>query len=298
VDVFGAVEAGGTKFVCELAAADGTPLAATRIPTTSPGETLGKVLDFFSAQTAQHGRLRAIGVAAFGPLDLHPGSPTYGHILATPKALWSHTDLRAPFLQRFACPVAIDTDVNAAALAEAMQGAGRGCDTVVYVTVGTGIGGGACIGLRPLHGATHPEMGHIRVMRHPLDQDFHGTCPFHGDCLEGLASGPAIRARHGMALDELHDVEKAIAVTGFYLGQLAISAILLLSPQRIIFGGGVMQHAALLPELRRVAAQLLNGYAGLGGLDALNALIVAPGLGERSGIVGARLLAQGVALQH
>jgi fructokinase len=290
--LFGAVEAGGTKFVCEVATADGTPLAVARIPTTSPAETLGKVLDFFSTQAAQHGELRAIGIAAFGPLDLRRDSPGYGHILATPKPQWSHTDLLAPFAQRFGCPVAIDTDVNAAALAETLQGAGRGCDVVVYVTVGTGIGGGVCVGQLPLHGASHPEMGHMRVLRHPRDQVFAGTCPFHGDCLEGLASGPALSARYGKALDELDETQEAVAVAGFYLGQLASTAILLLAPQRVIFGGGVMQHAALLPEVRRAAVQLLNGYAGLGDAHALEALIVAPGLGERSGIVGALLLAQ------
>lgn len=290
--LFGAIEAGGTKFVCEVAAANGSILAASRIPTTSPAETLGQVLEFFSENANQHGDFGAFGIAAFGPLDLCRDSSTWGHILDTPKPQWSHTDLITPFAQRFGCPVAVDTDVNAAALAEALQGAGRGCNTVVYVTVGTGIGGGVCVERRPLHGALHPEMGHIRVLRYPLDTSFAGTCPFHGDCLEGLASGVAIKARYGMPMDQLPATQDACKVLGYYLGQLATSVILLLSPQRVIFGGGVMRNAALLNEIRQVAAELLNGYAGLGDRAALETLITEPGLGERSGIAGALALSQ------
>lgn len=294
---YGAIEAGGTKFICEVTDADGTPLAAVRIATTTPDETLEKVVRFFATQQQALGALAAIGVAAFGPLDLQPGSPTFGHLLKTPKPHWSHADLVSPLRTTLGCPVTIDTDVNAAALAEALRGAGQGCSCVVYITVGTGIGGGACIDGHTLKGALHPEMGHIRVVRHP-DDAFRGCCPFHGDCLEGLASGAAIAARLGGPLDESGDDDMARIVrdhAGNYLGQLATNCILLLSPQRIVFGGGVMQQRTLYPAIRATAARLLNGYAGIGHSDgALEGLIVPPGLGDRAGITGAYLLASQV----
>jgi fructokinase len=290
--LLGAIEAGGTKFVCAVAQAAGEILAETRIATTQPGTTLGAALDFFAAQAARFGDYAAFGIAAFGPLDLRQGSPAYGRLLETPKPGWSHTDLLAPFTRRFGCPAAIDTDVNAAALGEALHGAGRGCGTVAYVTVGTGIGGGVVIDGRTLKGALHPEMGHIRVPRHPHDLDFAGTCPFHGDCLEGLASGTAIRSRYGAPLDGLPPQHEAFQVAGHYLGQLAVNVLLLLSPERLIFGGGVMRNPALLTEIHNVSAGLLRGYAGMGrSADALQGLIVTPGLGERSGITGALALA-------
>lgn len=288
--LYGAIEAGGTKFICEVADAGGAVLAQERMATTSPRATLAHAVDFF----ARHGaRYAAFGIAAFGPLDTRRASPTYGHILQTPKPQWSGTDLIAPFAQRFGCPVHVDTDVNAAALAEATSGAGRGCELVVYVTVGTGIGGGVCVEGRSLPTALHPEMGHIRVLRHPRDAQFSGLCPFHGDCLEGLASGPAIVARFGTNLDQLRADHDAVELVGYYLGQLAASVILLLSPQRIVFGGGVMAAPALLTAIRNSAAVLLNGYAGSGDAAALAEVIVAPGLGARSGIAGALALAYG-----
>ena len=290
---YGAIEAGGTKFICELTDADGTPLAATRINTTTPNETLAQVLQFFTTQQQTHGSIKAFGIAAFGPLDVHRNSPTFGHVMATPKPQWSNTDLVSPLRQHFGCAVGIDTDVNAAALAEALHGAGQHCNNVVYVTVGTGIGGGVCIDGHPLKGALHPEMGHIRVLRHERDKNFAGCCPFHGDCLEGLASGPAIAARYGKPLDQLADTSEAVEAIGYYLGQLASTCILMMSPQRIVFGGGVMQQQDLYPVIRRTALQLINGYVGIGANDpTLQQLIVAPGLGERSGIVGAFALAK------
>ena len=289
---YAALEAGGTKFVCAVGDASGKILAEARIATTTPAQTLGAVVDFFASH--QHGGYSGMGIAAFGPLDLHPASPTFGRIRASPKAQWSQVDLVAPFATRFACPVAIDTDVNAAALAEAALGAGRECNTVVYITVGTGIGGGAVIGGRTLRGAQHPEMGHIRVARHPFDRDFPGVCPFHGDCLEGLASGPALHARYGVAPELLPPGHAAFTIVSHYLAQLAVNVILLLAPQRVIFGGGVMERAGLLDAVRAATGQLLNGYAGLGAsADALTPLIVAPGLGTRAGITGALRLALG-----
>ena len=291
--LLGAIEAGGTKVVCAAARAPDEILAETRIATTTPAETLGAAQRFFDSVAAELGAFAAIGIATFGPIDLRASSPTFGRLLATPKPGWTDADLVAPFARRFGCPVAIDTDVNAAALAEAIHGAGRGCGIVAYVTVGTGIGGGIAVDGWTLKGALHPEMGHVRVVRHERDREFRGVCPFHGDCVEGLASGPAILARHGTSLDLLPAGHDARRVIGYYLGQLATSIVLLVSPERLVFGGGVMSGASLLHETRAAAAQLLNGYAGLGpDADSLERLIVAPGLGLRSGIIGAIALAE------
>lgn len=291
--LYGAIEAGGTKFVCAVARSPQQHLAELRIPTTSPAATLDAVQDFFAVQQQQHGPLAAIGIASFGPVDVRPASPCFGRILATPKLQWSHTDLVGPLQQRFACPVAIDTDVNGAALAEAQLGAGRGCDTLVYVTVGTGIGGGICTQGRTHKGRLHPELGHLRVLRHPDDRDFAGSCPFHGDCLEGLASGPAIVARYGAALDALPPGHPAFTHVSYYLGQLVSTLILTLAPDRILLGGGVMQQAALFQLLRGVAQDLLNDYAGLGDAAWLEQNVCAPALGQDAGITGALLLAAG-----
>lgn len=293
--LFGAIEAGGTKFVCEVVNTNNTIVATTRIPTSNPADTLKEVIAFFAQQETSSDGYAAFGIAAFGPLDLQFGSPNYGAILNTPKKGWSQTNMLTPFVQRFRCPVAIDTDVNAAALAEEHK---DGSSPVVYITVGTGIGGGVCISGDTLQGNLHPEMGHIPVLRHELDQDFAGICPFHGDCLEGLASGAAIKERWGTSLECLGENHEAFQIVGSYLGQLAVNVILLLSPKRVIFGGGVMSNYTLITEIRQTVLNLLNGYAGLGGSkSALNELIVLPGLGERSGIEGALLLAKKINLR-
>lgn len=292
--LFGAIEAGGTKFVC---AAGYGPLEIAQqwrvlIPTSTPATTLAAVVEFFEHVRERVGPLAGIGVAAFGPLDIDRRSRTWGSILNTPKPGWSDVSLVAP-LARFECPVGLDTDVNAAALAETRFGAGTDVDSLVYVTVGTGIGGGAVVAGRTVSGMLHPEMGHIRVRRHGGDGNFPGTCPFHGDCLEGLASGPAIRARWGEKLAALPDAHPGIEIIGDYLGQLAATVMLLLSTRRIVFGGGVMSER-LLPYIRRAAERELAGYlpvaARAGGFDRL---IVAPALGEHAGIAGAMVLAAG-----
>lgn len=289
----GAIEAGGTKFVCALGRGPKDTVAEARIPTTTPAETLGAVVEFFAGAQALHGPAASFGVASFGPVDLERRSATWGRLLTTPKAGWSDADLVEPLWSRFGRPVAIDTDVNAAALAEHRWGAGRGLDSVTYVTVGTGIGGGAVVRGRTVAGFLHPEMGHVRVLRDPRDVGFAGTCPFHGDCLEGLACGPAVRARWGASLAELGPAHEAYAILGNYLGQFAATLALVLSTHRIVFGGGVAADGALLPEIRTVAARLLNGYLPLGrAAPSLDDYIVAPGLGGRSGIAGAFLLAE------
>ena len=290
--IYGAIEAGGTKFVCVLARSIDDVVAETRIPTTTPETTLAAVIEFFDSSQRILGKIDAFGIGAFGPVDLRNDSPTWGCILDTPKQGWSGADLVRPLVARFACPVAIDTDVNAAALAEVRYGAGRDCKSLTYVTVGTGIGGGVVVDGRSLQGMLHPEMGHIRVRRDSRDREFAGVCPFHGDCLEGLASGPAIQARWGAALDQLAEDHVAYQIIGNYLGQLAANIALMLSSERIVFGGGVMSNGRLLRHIRRTTHDLLNAYLpharNAGWLDQY---IVPPGLGDRSGCCGAIELA-------
>jgi fructokinase len=289
--LYAGIEAGGTKFVCVVARGIDEVLEEIRIPTTTPAETMGEVVRFFVDARARHGSFAAFGIGTFGPVDLRPGSPTWGCLLDTPKTHWSGADLVRPLVAAFECPIVIETDVNAAALAELQYGAGRGCRSLAYITVGTGIGGGAVIDGRPLHGLLHPEMGHVRVQRDPRDLTFAGTCPFHGDCLEGLASGPAIRARWGASLDELGDGHVAFDIIGHYLGQLAATITLVLSSERIVFGGGVMQSAALFPPLRRAAEKMLANYLPTCRADWAERHLVPPALGDRSGRVGAISLA-------
>lgn len=291
--LYGAIEAGGTKFVC--AAGYRAPEIPDGwrevIPTTTPEATLGAVVAFFERIRKEAGAFTGVGVGAFGPVDVDPRSPTWGTLLATPKPGWSGVSLVKP-LSHFG-PVVIDTDVNAAALAEARFGAGAGVDSLVYVTVGTGIGGGVAVGGRSIGGMLHPEMGHIRVRRDPRDEGFAGVCPFHGDCLEGLASGPAVLARWKAELRSLPGDHPGIEIIGGYLGQLAATIALMLSAQRIVFGGGVMSDQRLLPHIREAAHRELAGYlpveARAGGFARL---IVAPVLGGQAGIAGALLLAE------
>ena len=254
--------------------------AETSVPTTTPAETLGRVVDFFRAHADS---VAAVGIACFGPLDLDERSPTFGFVTTTPKPGWARADVRGAF-RALGVPVALDTDVNGAALGEHRWGAGRGLDPFVYVTVGTGIGGGAIVHGRPLHGLTHPEMGHVLVAREPGDA-FAGACPYHGRCLEGLASGVAMRARWGMAPELLPADHEAWRLQARYLalGVVAIAAVL--SPRRIVLGGGVMRAAGLLDRVRREVVHALAGYL-------VAPELVAPALGERAGVLGAVALAQ------
>lgn len=291
--LYGAIEAGGSKIVC---AAGYSPTeipddARALIPTAAPGPTLAAVVEFFESIERKHGTLAGIGIAAFGPIDLDRRSATWGRLLATPKPGWSGVNIAAP-LERFGCPVAIDTDVNAAALAEATLGAGAGLGSLAYVTVGTGIGGGLILGGQTVKGLLHPEMGHIRVQRDSRDAGFDGVCPFHGDCLEGLASGPAVAARWQMRAEDLPQQHPGREILGGYLGQLAATIALMVSCERIVFGGGVVTGGGLLPCIRRSASRWLAGYLPIearpGGFDGY---IAAPGLGGCAGTAGALLLA-------
>jgi fructokinase len=285
----GAVEAGGTKFVCAVGDDSGSIHTEARFPTTTPLETLAQVRDFFKESGAS---LSSIGVACFGPIILDKRSPNYGFIGATPKVGWSHVDMVGTLERDFACPVGFDTDVNGAALAEQRWGAGRGADNLVYLTVGTGIGGGVLIDGVPLHGLTHPEIGHIRPRRHALDATFAGVCPFHGDCLEGLASGPAILARTGSELRGLDPAHAQWQVQADYLGQLCAHLVLTVSPQRIIMGGGVMNEERLFAMVRARMLHWLGGYVDCSEiLSGIDRFVIAPGLGSRSGVLGALRLA-------
>jgi len=291
--LLGAIEAGGTKFQCALARGCEQILVSQRIETREPAATLHEVLAFFEQHQLTYGAIDAFGIGAFGPLDLDPESNSYGRILSTPKQGWSDADMLGPLRRRFGKPVAIDTDVNAAAIGELERGAGRGLRSLVYVTVGTGVGGGAVIGGSTLRGLMHPEMGHISVQRDRRDHEFPGVCPFHGDCLEGLVCGPAIRERWGTQLEALSPEHEAWSIIGNYLGQLMSNLTLVLSCERIVLGGGVMSSGALLPHVRASTRAWLNRYLPPAVLRGdLQQYIVAPGLGERSGIMGALSLAR------
>jgi fructokinase len=285
--LFGAVEAGGTKFVCAIGDENGQILAELRFPTTDPASTLAVVRDFFGERRGAFGALSAIGVASFGPVILDRQSAKYGFIGNTPKAGWSHVDVVGMLAREFSCPVGFDTDVNAAALAEHRWGAGRDTANLVYLTVGTGIGGGVLVDGAPLHGLMHPEIGHIHPRRHPLDVSFQGICPFHGDCLEGLASGPAILARCGADLSCLDAAHVQWAMQADYLGQLCAQLVLTVSPQRIILGGGVMAQARLFPLIRQRTLHWLGGYVDRSEiLTDVHHYIVPPTLGARAGVLG------------
>jgi fructokinase len=294
--LFGGIEGGGTKFVCVVGRGPDEIVAETRIPTTTPEATLSRAADFFRAEGARRGGLAAVGVGSFGPVDLREGSATWGYITTTPKAGWAQTDVAGRLGQDLGVPVAFDTDVNAAAIGEARWGAAQGLDTFIYLTVGTGIGGGGLQGGQPMHGLVHPEMGHMLLPHDRSLDPFPGVCPFHGGCLEGLASGPALLARWGQAAESLPADHPAWALEARYLALALVNLVTTLSPQRIVMGGGVMEQAHLFPLIRKEVVARLNGYIRAPEiLDAIDAYIVAPGLGSRSGRLGALAMAERLA---
>jgi fructokinase len=290
--LYGAIEGGGTKFVCAVAEAPDRILERATVPTTDAGATLAECVDFFVAAENARGPIAAFGFGCFGPIELAPSASGFGRLLTTPKPGWAGTDLLAPLRAAFAAPIALDTDVGAAALAEWRLGAGRGAGSLAYVTVGTGIGG--AVAPRDPAGSRlmHAEMGHLPAARDPRDAGFPGVCPFHRDCIEGLASGSAIRARWGSDLEALPADHAGRFVVARYLGQLAASIALLTSVECIVFGGGVMANGALLPLVSTAMLEYLNGYLPpLSDPERAAAYLRAPGLGKDSGIVGAILLA-------
>jgi fructokinase len=280
--LYGAIEAGGTKFVCAVGNEAGEIVERVTIPTLTPNETMPQVVDFFRQY-----ELKAIGIGSFGPVDLNMQSPTYGSITTTPKLAWRNYPLLKVIEDAFFVPVGFQTDVNAAALGELHFGAAKGFDSCLYLTVGTGIGGGAVVNGNVVQGLSHPEMGHIYIRRHPNDS-YEGKCPYHRDCLEGLATGPAIEERWGKKGHELEDKEEVWEMEAYYLAQALAQYILILSPQKIILGGGVMKQTQLFPLIRQNVQDLLNGYVELPNLESY---IVPPGLGDNSGITGAFVLA-------
>jgi fructokinase len=288
--VFAGIEAGGTKFVCGVGSGP-DELKTIQFPTTRPGETIGRCIAFLreSAWTP----IAAIGIASFGPVDLHPDSPSWGHITTTPKAGWRNTDLAGPVREAFGIPVGFDTDVNAAALAEHRWGAARDVNDCVYLTVGTGIGGGAICGGRLIRGLLHPEMGHMRIPHDLAADPFPGNCPFHGDCLEGLASGPAILERWGCPASELPREHAAWEIEARYLALAVSNLACTISPARIILGGGVMEQRHLFDLIHQHTLALLNGYLESKPITAeIDRYIVPPGLGNRAGVLGALALAE------
>jgi fructokinase len=263
-----------------------------RFATTSPGETLEQAVAFFE-QNSSDAPLEAIGIASFGPVDLNPDSPTYGFITKTPKPGWSDSDIVGVFAEKFDVPVGFDTDVNGALLGEYRWGALQGIENSIYLTIGTGIGGGAMLGGKLVHGLVHPEMGHIRLPRDAVRDPFDGWCPFHGDCFEGLASGPAVEKRWEQKAETLLPEHPAWNLEAHYIAQALHILICVLSPQRIVLGGGIMNQGQLFPLIREKVLDSLNGYVRHEALlHEMDAFIVPPGLGNRAGVFGAMALAQ------
>jgi fructokinase len=279
--VYGGIETGGSKWECAIGRGPDELRASETIPTTTPEETIERVIAFFERE----GPVDAIGIGSFGPIDRDPESSTWGYITSTPKPGWANTDVAQRIGGRLSVPVAFDTDVNAAALGEHRWGAAQGLDTFCYITLGTGIGGGGMTGGKLLHGLVHPEVGHVRIP-HDLERDpFAGVCPFHGDCWEGLASARAIEARWGRSPEELDGDQSAWELEAHYVALGLVSVICVLSPERILLGGGVSRQPRLLPLVQREVAGLMNGYQ-----DA--ATIMLPALAPRSGVLGAIALAE------
>lgn len=290
--LFGGIESGGTKFVCIVGTDPDHIIADIRIPTSTPQETIRQTVEFFSPYAAV-GELSAIGIASFGPLDLDPNSKTYGHITTTPKLAWQNTDLKGLIQQALNVPVAFDTDVNAAAFGEYYWNSKKGqIDPIVYMTVGTGIGVGAIVNGKPLHGLVHPEAGHFALPHNWQRDPFPGVCPFHGDCLEGLASGPAMTRRWGNKPETLSADHPAWDLEAEYLGLATINLIYAYSPKQIVLGGGVLQHPGLIDKIRSVVHQFNQGYVHSDLLlNQIETYVHLPILGTRSGVLGAMAMA-------
>lgn len=291
--LYGAIEAGGTKFICAVGQSHDQLLREARVPTTTPEETLARVVEFFHDSQAKYGKLDAMGVASFGPLGLIPDRPEYGHILSTPKAGWSHTNLIKVFESEFQCPMALDTDVNAAALAEYELGAGRALQSLAYVTVGTGIGGGLIRGGQLYQGRNHPELGHMLIPQPITAPPFEGSCPYHGHCAEGLASGAALLARWGQPAETLPDNHIAWTLEADHLACVCINLTVSFAPEKIILGGSVMHQQGLLQRVRDAFTEKFANYQCVGPLagDSCGDYIARPELGDWSGIVGAFIMA-------
>jgi fructokinase len=289
VKVLGGIETGGSKWECAVGTGPEDLRASETIPTTTPVETIGRAVTFFERE----GPVDAIGIGSFGPVDQKPSSPSWGHVTTTPKPGWANTDVGGEIGRRLSVPVAFDTDVNAAALGEQRWGAAQGLDTFCYITIGTGIGGGGMAGGNLLHGLLHPEFGHIRIPHDTTADPFPGVCPYHGDCWEGLASGRAIEARWGQPPEKLAGRDEVWELEARYVALGLVCVTCVLSPQRIVIGGGVGTAPDLLSRVRPQVVALLNGYLNTAAVgDGIADYIVPPALGPRSGVLGAIALAE------
>jgi fructokinase len=285
------LESGGTKMVAALASGPDDILVRKRIPTTAPDETISALVSFFTQASSQFGQPEAMAIGTFGPADLNPDSPTYGYITTTPKARWSNTNLLGPLQKALDVPAIFDTDVDAALFGEVTWGAAKGLKNAAYFTIGTGIGGAVMINGHLIHGAGHPEMGHMRLKRH-ADDHFEGHCPFHKDCLEGLASGPAIQNRWQSPAEDLAPDHAAWNIQADYLAQACLNVLMIAPPQKIILGGGVMHQAHLFPLVREHLTDLLQGYLSYPELADMDDFIVPPALGDNAGLLGCVALGQ------
>ena len=285
--LLGALEAGGTKMVCSTGDETGQIFSRESFPTTTPEETMPALINFF-----QRAGVEALGIGCFGPLDLKRNAPTYGFITSTPKERWRNYPLYATLQKALGVPMEIDTDVNAAALGEYVLGAAKGLSSCLYVTVGTGVGGGLVVENQLVHGLVHPEFGHFFIQPHPDDPAPEGFCPYHKSCVEGLCNGPSIEKRWGEKAQLLPPEHPAWALEAYYLAQMCMTAILIISPEKIILGGGVMQQEHLFPLVRQQTRDMLGGYVQHPAiLEEMDTYIVPPGLGQTSGVTGALLLA-------
>jgi fructokinase len=295
-EYYGGIEAGGTKFVCVIANGPDDILTEERFPTTNSAETIQKTIHFFQQAIEKHNiRLISLGVGSFGPIDLHHSSKSFGFITTTPKKGWENTDLIHPIQKSLQIPIAFDTDVNVAAIGEGKWGAARNLNNFLYFTIGTGIGGGAIIDGKPLHGLIHPEMGHIRLSQDKSLDPYYGKCPFHPNCFEGLASGPAMEERWGRSAMLLEEDHPAWDLESDYIAQALSNFICTFSPMKIILGGGVMQKQFLFPIIHKKVQEYLNNYVQSEIIRSqLSDYIVPPGLGNQAGMLGAIALAQSI----
>ncbi len=282
---FGALEAGGTKMVCAIGDENGNILDKISIPTTTPDETMDLILDYFRGK-----ELSAIGIACFGPIDLNRSSKTYGYITSTPKVAWQNYDIVGRVRQELGIPVGFDTDVNGSLLGEVTWGCAKGLSDAIYLTIGTGIGGGVMAGGKLLHGMLHPELGHIHIGKRSYDKGT-SVCPFHNDCLEGLASGPSIEKRWGKRAVELADNTEVWKLEAEYIGTALVNYCMTLSPQKIILGGGVMHQEQLFSLIRETFEKEMAGYIRTNELTNLEEYIVPASLNDNQGILGAIKLA-------
>ena len=283
--LYGAIEAGGTKMVCAVGDENGRIMEQVSIPTKNPDETMPKIIEYFKNK-----EIKALGIACFGPIELDKASPKYGHIQDTPKLLWSDYDIVGTMEKALGVPVGFDTDVNGSMLGEATWGAAKDLTDAIYITIGTGIGGGILSGGKLVHGMLHPELGHMKLVKAENDT-YAGKCPFHGICFEGLAAGPAIEERWGKPAKELADRTEVWELESFYIAQALSNLILTLSPKVIILGGGVMHQLQLFPLIRKKVKENINGYIKTDELNDMDSYIIPAALNDDQGIMGCLRLA-------